>query len=593
MKKLLALLLGSIGIIASMAQTKVERMFKENIPLDSIRLSDPFILADKKTNMYYMTGTGGMLWKSTDLANWTGPYIVTKHDPKSWMGKNPMIWAAELHEYKGKYYYFATFTNREKTCGNFMGTDVERRASHVLVADNPMGPYKPMKDKIYLPENRPTLDGTFWVEKDGTPYMVYCGEWLENGNGTMERIQLKPDLSGVIGEGKLLFTAHDSPWSRAITNGKIGPNQVTDGPYLFRTETDRLGMIWTSWIYDVYTQGVAYSESGTIDGPWIHAKQPITPPNYGHAMLFRTFEGKLLMSVHSHWKDKRGRTIRIPNLFEVDLSGDEIKVGSHYNASPDGYKLIWSDEFNAEGKVSKDNWNYEYGFVRNHELQWYQEDNANIKDGILTIEAREDNKQNPLYKEGSKDWKQMRPSITCTSSSINTRGKFSFKYGRLECRARIPVGYGSWPAIWLLGNELPWPSNGEIDVMEYYRSNGVPSILANACWASDKPYSPIWNSKVTPLSHFTERDPFWATKFHVWRMDWEEDYIKIYLDDELLNEIDITQTTNKSKDGINPFHAPQYILLNLAVGGDNGGKVSADGYPLRYDIDYVRVYQKK
>lgn len=592
MKRLSLLLLGVALTTVAMAQEKVTRMFRENIPLDSIRLSDPCILADKKTNMYYMTGTGGMMWTSPDLARWTGPYRVTKHDPKSWMGKNPMIWAAELHQYNGKYYYFATFTNRSAICGNFMGKDVERRACHVLVADNPMGPYRPMKDKIYLPENRPTLDGTFWVEPDGTPYMVYCGEWLETDNGTMERIQLKPDLSGTTGEAKVLFTAHDAPWSRGYVNGKPGPNKVTDGPYLFRTETGRLGMVWTNWIYDVYTQGVAYSQSGTIDGPWIQGKDPITPPNFGHSMLFRTLEGKLLMSVHSH-RNINGHYHRVPHLFEVDLSGDEIKIGQEYTIPPVGYQLVWSEEFNRDGKVDSKFWNFEKGFVRNHELQWYQEDNAYVSNGILTIEARSENRPNPLYRENNQEWRHSRPAITCTSSSINTRGKFSFLYGRMEVRARIPDGYGSWPAIWLLGEGKPWPSNGEIDVMEYYRSNGVPSILANACWASKRPNNPIWNSKVTPLSHFTDRDPFWTSRFHIWRMDWDENNIRIYLDDELLNDIDLTKTINQSADGINPFHHPQYILLNLAIGGDNGGQVSPDGYPLRYDIDYVRVYQKK
>lgn len=259
---------------------------------------------------------------------------------------------------------------------------------------------------------------------------------------------------------------------------------------------------------------------------------------------------------------------------------------------PKGYKLVWHDEFDKEGKVNSDSWNFEHGFTRNHELQWYQEDNAYIHNGILTIEARPENRPNPNYKPDSKDWKTSRPLIKCTSSSINTRGKFSFKFGRMECRARIPDGYGSWPAIWLLGDKLPWPSNGEIDVMEYYRSKGVPSILANACWGSERPYTGIWNSKVTPLSHFTKRDPFWTSKFHIWRMDWDEKFIKIYLDDELLNQIDLSKTINKSKDGINPFHQSQYILLNLAISGDNGGMISPDGYPLRYDIDYVRVYQK-
>lgn len=301
---------------------------RENVPLDSIRLSDPAILADKNTTTYYMTGTGGMLWKSRDLKYWTGPFPVALTDPESWMGKNPMIWAAELHEYQGKYYYFATFTNREVKIDTVRGNVIERRACHVLVGDQPGGPYGPMKDSEYLPARMPTLDGTFWVDTDGRPYMVYCYEWLQNWNGTIEKIELKPNLSGPVGEGKVLFRASDSPWSKEMDeNGKVIPNKVTDGPWLFRTQTGKLGMLWTSWVFDVYTQGVAYSGSGTLDGPWIQEPKPITPSNHGHGMLFRTLEGRLLMSVHSHYLDKEGRTIRIPRLFEVDDSGDKIVIG--------------------------------------------------------------------------------------------------------------------------------------------------------------------------------------------------------------------------------------------------------------------------
>ncbi|WP_431241890.1 glycoside hydrolase family 43 protein [Flavobacterium sp. P21] len=310
----------------SAVHAQKKRTIKEAIPLDSIRLSDPAILADKKSNMYYMTGTGGLLWKSKDLKSWSGPYDIVKTDPNSWMGPNPMIWVAELHLYKNKYYDFATFTNRDKKIDTVAGNVIERRASHILVSDKAEGPYVPVKNNIYLPANKPTLDGTFWVDKNGKPYMIYCYEWLQNGNGTIEKIELKPDLSGSVGEGKLLFKASDSPWSREKdAKGNDKPNKVTDGPYLFTSGTGRLGMIWTSWIYDVYTQGVAYSKSGTLDGPWIQEKDPITPPNFGHGMLFQTFEGKWLMSVHSH-KKVDGKTVRIPKLFEVDLAGDKLVV---------------------------------------------------------------------------------------------------------------------------------------------------------------------------------------------------------------------------------------------------------------------------
>ena len=300
---------------------------KESVPLDSIRLSDPFVLADSATMTYYMTGTGGMMWKSKDLKLWNGPYKVAEPDTTSWMGRRPMIWAAELHKYNGKYYYFATFTNQEVFIDTVKGNKIERRASHILVSDKADGPYRPVGKENYLPADKPTLDGTFWIDRDGKPYMVYCWEWLQNLDGTIDKIELKPDLSGSIGEGKTLFKASDSPWSREKDeNGNIKPNKVTDGPFLFKTSTGRLVMLWTSWIYDVYTQGVAYSESGTLNGPWLQEPEPITPPNYGHGMIFKTFDGKLLLSCHSHKIDEKGHTIRIPKFFEVSLEGDKLTV---------------------------------------------------------------------------------------------------------------------------------------------------------------------------------------------------------------------------------------------------------------------------
>lgn len=330
MNRNLVLAATAFMFVMSVSAQGTSGKIRENVPLDSIRLSDPAILADKPTSMYYMTGTGGKMWKSKDLRLWSGPYDVVKVDSTSWTGAHPMIWAAELHEYKGKYYYFATFTNSDVIIDRYRGNDIPRRASHVLVSDAPGGPYMMKGDATYLPADKPTLDGTFWVDSDGKPYMVYCYEWLQNFDGTIEKIELKPDLSGSVGEGKLMFRASSCPWSRESTrDGSVKPNMVTDGPYLFRTGTGRLGMIWTSWIGDVYTQGVAYSESGTLDGPWVHEKNPITPPNFGHGMLFRTLDGKWLMSVHSH-KNINGHYLRIPHLFEVDLSGDKLEVGKEY-----------------------------------------------------------------------------------------------------------------------------------------------------------------------------------------------------------------------------------------------------------------------
>lgn len=292
------------------------------VPTDSIILSDPCVLADSATMTYYMTGTHGKLWKSKNLANWSGPYDVVQTDSASWMGADPEIWAAELHKYGDKYYYFATFTNNAIE----VAEGLPRRASHVLVSDSPEGPYRPVGTDDYLPADVLTLDGTFWQDADGKPYMVFCEEWLCNDNGTVEKIELKPDLSGSVGERKVLFRASDSPWSREERNDTITFNRVTDGPWLFRTATGRLGMLWTSWVLHDYTMGVAYSESGTLDGPWIQEPEPLTPPNFGHGMIFTDFDGRTILSLHSH-SDVNGRYVRRPTFWEVDLSGDKLKLG--------------------------------------------------------------------------------------------------------------------------------------------------------------------------------------------------------------------------------------------------------------------------
>ena len=255
------------------------------------------------------------------------------------------------------------------------------------------------------------------------------------------------------------------------------------------------------------------------------------------------------------------------------------------------WRLVWQDEFEADGRPDSTKWTYEHGFERNEELQWYTPENAFQRDGYLVIEARPADLPCPAYREGSKHWRNNRPRILWTSSSVKTRGLFSFRYGRVEVCARIPVCLGAWPAIWLLGDRGGWPACGEIDMMEYYQYQGRPTVLANACWAGDTDTK--WDSSYTPLSHFTERDSTWAERFHVWRMDWDENAIRLFLDDELLNEIDLTLTVNGKMrgSGINPFHAPQYILLNLALDTRVGQYNPAD-FPMRYLIDYVRVFQR-
>jgi beta-glucanase (GH16 family) len=258
------------------------------------------------------------------------------------------------------------------------------------------------------------------------------------------------------------------------------------------------------------------------------------------------------------------------------------------NSNPEaGYKLVWSDEFNKDGRPDPNNWTYERGFVRNQELQWYQPDNAKCQNGLLIIEGRRQRKENPRYRADARDWRQSREYAEYTSSSLTTRRLHSWMFGRFEMRGRIDTRPGLWPAFWTLGIEGPWPANGEIDIMEYYR--GV--LLANAAWAGVRRWAALWDDSRKPITEFN--DPNWSQKFHIWRMDWDADSIKLYVDDLLLNQVDLKETINKNGDGKNPFHQPHYIILNLAIGGTSGGDPSNTKFPAKFEVDYVRIYQKQ
>ena len=263
---------------------------------------------------------------------------------------------------------------------------------------------------------------------------------------------------------------------------------------------------------------------------------------------------------------------------------------------------MWSDEFTGDGPLDPADWGYENGFVRNQELQWYQPENARRVNGVLVIEGRREHKPNPRYVTPSAEgatpaatnrraWAN-REFIDYTSASVNTRGKHAWRYGRFEIRARIDVRTGAWPAFWALGTRGAWPANGEIDIMEFYDD----TLLFNVAWGGAN--GARWNSKKVRLDRFPAD---WATKFHVWRMDWDERAIRLFLDDSLMNEQSLATTINAPRSGFggatpameNPFHGPAYILINQAMGGQHGGDPAQTQLPLRYEVDWVRVWQTK
>lgn len=288
---------------------------------------------------------------------------------------------------------------------------------------------------------------------------------------------------------------------------------------------------------------------------------------------------------------KKLTTLALAWLSYLNIHAQKFDPSDPAHSTPKaipGMKLIWNDEFNTNGKPDPQYWRNEKGFVRNQETQWYQADNAVCKDGVLLIEGKKEaSLRNPNYIAGSTDWRTNREYIEYTSSSLQTRGFKQFQFGRVEVRARIDTAMGSWPAIWTLGVSKPWPSNGEIDIMEFYRVKGTPTILANVAWGTDTQYKAKWDDQKIPLEHFTTKDKDWVKKFHTWRMDWDKNAINLYLDDELLNTTSVSETINA--DGSNGFLQEHYLLLNLAIGGINGGKPVNN--LIKYEVDYVRIYQ--
>ena len=276
-------------------------------------------------------------------------------------------------------------------------------------------------------------------------------------------------------------------------------------------------------------------------------------------------------------------------LSALALMGCSLAFAQGEGSAPEqypGYRLVFHDEFDRNGRPNPDFWTYEHGYVRNREAQFYREENAWCEDGCLVIEARKDDAGYPY-----------------TSASVISRGDTlaqpptAWTYGRLEVRAKIPTAMGCWPAIWTVGMVAGWPQSGEIDVMEFYHIKGEPSILANVAWGTERRYVAKWHSRHYPLSRFEAQTPAWRDSFHVWRMDWDREWIRLYLDGELLNETAVASTVSPFGRGWpyenrSPFEGfPQRLLLNLALGGDNGGPLEATPFPCRYLIDYVRVWQ--
>ncbi len=303
------------------------------VKFSTIRAQDVCILPDEATKTYYLIASGGggvRAWTSKDLESWQGPKTIFRTPTNIW-GDIPTagIWAPEMHFYHGKYYLFLTFNSQNRLAEQWRQWRPRvTRGSQILWGESPNGPFMAFTNHSTTPPDMMTLDGTLWVE-DGVPYMVFCHEWVQITDGTIEYIPLKEDLSEATGEPKKMFRASSAKWSEPVEEG----GHVTDGAYLYKGKTGKLYMIWSSRAHDqTYELGVAISDSGKLAGPWRQEDEPIFKDNGGHGMIFHTFEGKLMMVLHA--PDGRGPQ---PRLFEIEDTGETLRIVKEFSgAEPTG-----------------------------------------------------------------------------------------------------------------------------------------------------------------------------------------------------------------------------------------------------------------
>ena len=238
------------------------------------------------------------------------------------------------------------------------------------------------------------------------------------------------------------------------------------------------------------------------------------------------------------------------------------------------WELVWADEFNYQGLPDQTKWDYEEGFVRNNETQYYTRarlENTRVEGGRLIIECRKEHFAPTNH-----------APVEYTSASLITRNKASWKYGRIEVRAKIPQGKGVWPAIWTLGASKArngWPGCGEIDIMEFVGKE-PNKIFGTVHYAVDGKHQSDGGKLETATPY---------EGFHVYAIEWNRERIDFYFDRKKYHTVPIDKA---GKGADNPFRAPHYLLLNFALGGNWGGPFAETVLPQTYLIDYVRVYQR-
>lgn len=275
-----------------------------------INIRDPFVLPIEAENRYYLYGTRGVeawtnsasgidYYTSTDLVDWEGPFPAFRPPAGFWADRN--FWAPEVHVYRERYYMFASF-KAEGVC----------RGTQILAADSPQGPFLPISDSPVTPRDWECLDGTLFVDANAQPWIVFCHEWVQVGDGEICAMRLSHDLVTAVEPPHVLFRASEAPWVHEI-NSKNRRGYVTDGPWMHRLSNGELIMLWSSFRMGAYAVGVARSTSGGILGPWEQLHDPLYAGDGGHCMVFRSFDGQLWLAYHRPNKtpDERPYFVRL------------------------------------------------------------------------------------------------------------------------------------------------------------------------------------------------------------------------------------------------------------------------------------------
>lgn len=325
-----ALVIAVVFTTGALAQTA------QTVTLKELNVRDPYILADQKTKTYFLykaatvkngegkTVNGVVAYKSTDLMRWEGPVTVFAIPENNWI--TGAVWAPEVHFYRGGYYLFATLNSDLTWKKRQQGwPSYTFRGTQIFHAKSPSGPFIAFSMEPHTPMDRMALDGTLWVE-DKQPYMVYCHEWVQVTDGTMELVKLKKDLSAPAGPSQTLFHASGAPWSTgdARSNG-LPTSYVTDGCFLYRSQSSgKLWMIWSSFRNGSYAIGLAESVTGKVTGPWKQFEKPLLERDGGHGMLFRTFDGRLMLTIHGP-NSPSGEERAL--IYEIEDTGETLRVG--------------------------------------------------------------------------------------------------------------------------------------------------------------------------------------------------------------------------------------------------------------------------